>query len=98
MNPKLLITFAAAALPLAAAPNPIQEWTVPWEKSRPRDLYVAPDGLVWFVGQQGNYVARLDPKTGKFERYDIDSGTHPHNLVVAPDGTVGSPATRTPGW
>ena len=26
--------------------------------------YVAPDGKVWFVGQAGNYIAYLDPKSG----------------------------------
>ena len=72
----------------AAAPLAVREWTVPWEGTRPRDPYVAPNGLVWFVGQEGNYLATLDPKTGKFERYQIDEGTHPHNLVVAPDGMV----------
>jgi virginiamycin B lyase len=72
----------------AAAPLAVREWTVPWEGTRPRDPYVAPNGLVWFVGQEGNYLATLDPKTGKFERYEIDEGTHPHNLVVAPDGMV----------
>ncbi|HEX7088587.1 MAG TPA: hypothetical protein VF192_00530 [Longimicrobiales bacterium] len=66
----------------------IKEWVVPWERSRPRDPYVGPDGLVWFVGQAGNYIANLDPKTGEFKRYEIDEGVHPHNLIVAPDGTV----------
>jgi virginiamycin B lyase len=85
----MLHKFAAALLVLtAAAPLAVQEWTVPWQGTRPRDPYVAPNGLVWFVGQSGNYIARLDPKTGKFERYEIDEGTHPHNLVVAPDGMV----------
>lgn len=72
----------------AAAPLAVQEWTVPWEGTRPRDPFVAPTGLVWFVGQEGNYIANLDPKTGKFDRFEIDPGTHPHNLVVAPDGMV----------
>jgi virginiamycin B lyase len=65
---------------------PLQEWTVPWEKSRPRDPYVAPDGAVWFVGQEGNYVARLDPSTGRFRRFEIDSGTHPHTVIVDAQG------------
>ncbi|MDH3297941.1 MAG: hypothetical protein OEM96_06670, partial [Gemmatimonadota bacterium] len=30
----------------------VEEWTVPWPDSRPRDPYAAPDGRVWFVGQQ----------------------------------------------
>jgi virginiamycin B lyase len=72
----------------AGTPPAVQEWTVPWESTRPRDPYVAPNGLVWFVGQEGNYIAHLDPRNGKFERYEIDEGTHPHNLVVAPDGAV----------
>ena len=66
----------------------IDEWTVPWEKSRPRDPHVDPQGRVWFVGQVGNYIARLDPATGKFTRFEVDPGTHPHNLVVARDGMV----------
>ena len=37
---------------------------------------------MWFVGQNGNYVAYLDNKTGDFKRYEIDPGTNPHNLVV----------------
>lgn len=52
----------------------IDEWDVPWEGSRPRDPYVAPDGRVWFVGQTGNYVACLDPADGSFGRFDPVSG------------------------
>ena len=70
---RLLLTFGAVALaPTASAPPPdIREWTVPWEGSRPRDPFVDPKGRVWFVGQQGNYVAYLDPVTGRFERYKV---------------------------
>jgi virginiamycin B lyase len=89
----LLVALAggmAAAGPLSAqqdsAPVPIKEWNVPWAKSRPRDPAVAPDGKVWFVGQVGNYVARLDPATGSFKRFAVDSGTHPHNLIVDAKG------------
>jgi virginiamycin B lyase len=66
--------------------GPIQEWMVPWEKSRPRDPAVAPDGRIWFVGQVGNYIARLDPGSGKFDRFEIDAGTNPHNVIVDPAG------------
>ena len=66
----------------------IDEWTVPWDKSRPRDPHVDAKGQVWFVGQVGNYVARLDPATGKFTRFEVDPGTNPHNVVVARDGMV----------
>ncbi len=69
-------------------PVEITEWTVPWEKTRPRDPYVAPDGRVWFVGQAGNYIAVLDPNSGQFKRFEIDAGTHPHNLIVDRQGMV----------
>ena len=67
----------------------ITEWTVPWERSRPRDPYFdARTGDVWFVGQVGNYVGRLNPKTGQFRRYELEDRALPHNLIVDADGTV----------
>ncbi len=72
----------------ALKPVEITEWKVPWERSRPRDPYVAPNGQVWFVGQAGNYIASLNPATGQFKRYEIEAGTHPHNLIVDARGMV----------
>ena len=72
----------------ATASVQITEWTVPWEKTRPRDPYVDAKGRVWFVGQEGNYIAHLDPTSGKFKRFEIESGTHPHNLIVDRNGKV----------
>lgn len=66
----------------------IDEWPVPWETSRPRDPYVAPDGKVWFVGQRGDYLAWLDPESGKMERHELPEGTGPHNLIVDGAGRV----------
>lgn len=75
-----------AQVPNAAPPashHDAKEWTVPYGAStRPRDPYADAQGRVWFVGQVGNYIASLDTRTGTFKRYDIDAGTHPHNLVV----------------
>jgi len=55
----------------------IREWQVPWEQSRPRDPFVDAQGRVWFVGQVGNYVARLDPGTGQFRRFELEDGALP---------------------
>jgi virginiamycin B lyase len=60
----------------------VTEWKVPWERTRPRDPFVDAEGRVWFVGQEGNYVAYLEPKSGSFKRYELEAGTNPHNLVV----------------
>jgi virginiamycin B lyase len=81
-------TGAPSSPAIVADTVPITEWVVPWEGSRPRDPYVAPDGRVWFVGQEGNYVAVLDPRSGKFERFAITDGTNPHNLIVDRRGIV----------
>ena len=73
---------------VAAQEVTIEEWDVPWEGSRPRDPYVAPDGKVWFVGQTADYAARLDPEDGSFERFDLPAGAGPHNLIVDEEGIV----------
>jgi virginiamycin B lyase len=73
----------AAASPAAvvAKVDP-KEWKTPWPAAdRARDPFPDPQGRVWFVGQQGNYIAYLDSKSGEFKRFEIDAGTNPHNLV-----------------
>lgn len=64
----------------------IQEWEVPWEQSRPRDPYVAPDGDIWFVGQRTHYVAEFDPETEEFRKIDLEDGAGPHTVVVDSKG------------
>lgn len=71
----------------------IQEWIVPWPNSRPRDPAVAADGRVWFVGQDDDYLAVMDPDGGEngepsFQRYDLPEGTGPHNVVIGPEGDL----------
>lgn len=71
----------------------IQEWQVPWEESRPRDPYVAPDGDIWFVGQRTHYVAEFDPDTEEFRKIDLEDGAGPHTVVVDAQGNPGTPET-----
>ena len=83
--PSVLLAQDGRAGPSAPAPAALEpkEWAVPYgAQTRPRDPYADAQGRVWFVGQQGNYVAYIDSKTQQFRRYDIDPGTNPHNLVV----------------
>jgi len=84
---------ACAAPLIAQEPSSPQvptmtEWQVPWERTRPRDPFMDRQGHVWFVGQAGNYVAMLDPATGRFRRWELDPGTGPHNLIVDGHGIV----------
>jgi virginiamycin B lyase len=72
----------------AVAQSDVTEWPVPWAQSRPRDPFPDAQGRIWFVGQVGNYIAYLVPETGKFQRFEIDPGTHPHNLIIDGRGSV----------
>ena len=92
----LALVLFLPTLWLGGAPPPagaidtvgIEEWTVPWEKTRPRDPYVDNRHRVWFVGQTGDYVAYLDPTSGEFKRFELEAGTGPHNLIVDGQGDV----------
>lgn len=83
-----LLAGCSTALAAQEPSLTINEWQVPWERTRPRDPYVDTQGKVWFVGQQGHYIARLDPSSGEFRKWDLEQGAGPHNLLVARDGMV----------
>lgn len=97
IQPRLAVILPALlAIPLltsspqhvAAQDVMIDEWVVPWDESRPRDPFVHTDGMVWFVGQRGDYAASFNPETRDFKKYELGEGAGPHNLVVAPNGIV----------
>lgn len=75
------------AVAQSAAPLP-REWQVPWPDTRPRDPVMDATGRVWFVGQEGNYVAYLDTHAGTFKRFTIEEGTFPHDVTLDERGGV----------
>jgi len=81
---------ALGALPLRVAADatrsvPITEWTVPWKQSRPQDPFVDAAYRVWFVSGPRDYVALLDPFSGKFSRFPVQPGSAPHSVLVTDD-------------
>lgn len=90
-----LVTFSilASVVPFTArAADPfgeieIREWNVEYG-GLPRDPDAVSDDEVWFVGQVGDYIGRLNPKTGAFFKRDLEDEPGPHNLIVGPDGIV----------
>src|SRR5215467_11413006 len=52
----------------------------------PHDVAPAPDGTVWYSGQQKGILGRFDPKTGKNEDIPLGPGAAPHGVIVGPDG------------
>lgn len=91
MKELMLLALAGAVIaPVTATAQTseeldLREWPIEWG-GRTRDPYVGPDGKVWFVGQQGNYVAWFDPATGEKRRYEIEEGTYPHTVIVDDQG------------
>ncbi|MEM6537419.1 MAG: lyase [Pseudomonadota bacterium] len=82
-------TTGAMAADLASeGPLKIEEWKVPFEKSRPRDPFAVGKDDVWFVGQRSGYIARLDATTGTMSKVDLPNDERPHNLIVGSDGIV----------
>jgi len=66
----------------------IEEWDVPFDATRSRDPFVAPDGMVFFAGQRQHYVGYFNPETEEFGYHELEDGAGPHTVVVGADGTV----------
>jgi virginiamycin B lyase len=48
----------------------------------------APDGTVWYTGQNIGVLGRLDPVSGNVEEIPLGSGSAPHGVIVGPDGAA----------
>ena len=60
----------------------ITYWQVPTLGQRARDPVQGSDGVIWWVGQWGNIIGRLDPKTGEMKEYTLPEGTFPHSVSL----------------
>ncbi len=65
-----------------------QEWQVPTLGQRSRDPVEAPDGAIWWVGQMGNIMGRLDPETGEMKEYTLPENAMPHSVTMDDDGNA----------
>lgn len=67
----------------------ILEWEVPTARARPHDPEVAPDGSLWYTGQNANNLGRLDPKTGQITEFPLKTPkSGPHGLVADKAGNI----------
>lgn len=68
---------------------PIREWPAPTANSIPHDVAVAPDGALWWTGQYGNSLGRLDPETGILREFPLKTNdSEPRGLAIDHDGNV----------
>ena len=65
-----------------------KEWVVPTPGQRSRDPVEAADGSIWWAGQWGNLVGRIDPATGEMTEYPLPDNAMPHTVVLDAAGDV----------
>jgi len=65
-----------------------EEWQVPTLGQRARDPIEAPDGTIWWAGQWGNLIGRIDPETGDMKEYPLPKGSYPHSVTLDAAGNV----------
>lgn len=73
-------------------PGPVQvsfrEWQVPTLGQRSRDPVQSPDGMIWWAGQYGNVVGRLNPRTGEMREWTLPQGARPHSIAADRNGNI----------
>lgn len=63
-----------------------EEWMVPTLGQKARDPDEAPDGAIWWVGQQGNVMGRIDPISGEMKEYTLPENAMPHSVTMDDEG------------
>ena len=94
----LILDYLAKHFPPATkrpgkiVPGPHQIDTKVWHTlklgQRARDPIEAPDGMIWYVGQFGNNIGRINPKTDEIKEWDLPPKSLPHTVMVDKDGGV----------
>lgn len=64
------------------------EWVTPTLGQRARDPVEAPDGAIWWAGQWGNLVGRIDTDTGEMVEYALPASANPHSINIDDSGVV----------
>ena len=65
-----------------------KEWKTPTLGQRSRDPIQAPDGTIWWAGQFGNLIGRINPVTGEMKEYALPAGAMPHTVTLDAKGDV----------
>ena len=73
-------------------PGPVsisfREWKVPQLGQRARDPVQNIDGSIWYCGQFGNVVGRINPKTGEVWEYTLPAKALPHSITPDRNGNI----------
>ena len=73
--------------PALPVPQPVREFTVPWENAFPSDAAVDAGGRVWFTDRLTHVIGRFDPETQEFTSFPTPTPkSAPYGMVAGPDG------------
>jgi virginiamycin B lyase len=77
-----------------------REWVVPKLGQRARDPIQAADGSIWYAGQYGNVIGRIDRKSGQVKEYPLPPDSMPHTVQLDPKGRPWYSGNKngTVGW
>ena len=59
-----------------------KEWQVPTLGQRSRDPVEAADGSIWWAGQWGNLIGRIDPASGEMKEFPLPANSMPHTVTM----------------
>lgn len=65
-----------------------REWQVPTLGQRARDPIQAADGSIWWAGQWGNLLGRIDSATGAMKEYSLPDRSMPHSVTLDDAGNA----------
>jgi virginiamycin B lyase len=64
-----------------------KEYVAPSLGQRTRDPVEAKDGAIWYAGQFGNVLGRIDPATGAIKEWTLPPKSLPHTVVLDANDT-----------
>jgi virginiamycin B lyase len=75
---------------LVAGPDTVtfREWIVPTLGQRSRDPLQLADGTIWWTGQYGSLIGRLNPKTGEMKEFKLAPDARPHSIAADRAGNL----------
>jgi virginiamycin B lyase len=66
-------------------PGPVsvtfKEWIAPTLGQRSRDPLQMTDGTIFWAGQYGGLIGRLNPRTGEMKEWKLDRAARPHSIA-----------------
>jgi len=65
-----------------------KEWVVPTLGQRSRDPFQMSDGTIWWTGQFGSLIGRLNPVTGEMKEFPLDPEARPHSIAIDRAGVI----------